>query len=194
MNDSSTIPSKQQYFLKTAPLLPSVSNSKFGNLYLRHHSGGINAIMVMPSPPKFIKANSDTYPASVFFTSASHPGRQWGLVLGRNKNAREDKLGAWEEVLIVEDEGDQGFAWQATGDVPGREELVWIGNSDAAVKDAEDEAEVPNKDSKQNKRWKGWMVCEWQYEHPQLFWVTDELKSELPEFCERVRIWREMLE
>ncbi|KDR68646.1 hypothetical protein GALMADRAFT_256937, partial [Galerina marginata CBS 339.88] len=55
--------------------------------------------MVMPSPPKSIKANSSTDPSRVLFTSASHPERQWGLVLERNTNAREDKSGAWEEVL-----------------------------------------------------------------------------------------------
>ncbi|KDR68639.1 hypothetical protein GALMADRAFT_231276 [Galerina marginata CBS 339.88] len=180
MSDTVSASPKPQYFLKTAPIVSATTNSKFGNLYLRHHSGGINAIMVMPSPPKFIKANSTTDPSRVLFTSASHPERQWGLVLGHNTNAREDKLGAWEEVLIVENEGDQGFAWEASGDIPGGEELVWKGGE--------------KEDAGESGRWRGWMVCEWQYEHPQLFWVTDALKAELPEFCERVRIWREMLE
>lgn len=184
---------QRQYFLKTAPLLPSMSNSKYGNLYLRYHSGGINAVVVMPSPPKFIKANSDVDHTRVLFTSASHLERQWGLVLGRNLNAREDKLGAWEEVLIVEDRGDQGFVWQASEDVPGGEELVWKDNeNDSASGEAKDR-EILDDNSGQRRGWRGWMVCEWQYEHPQLFWVTDALKGELPEFCERVKIWREML-
>ena len=48
-------------------------------------------------------------------------------------------------------------------------------------------------EGKEVEGWKGWMVCEWATGHPQLFWVTDELKSELPEFCERVAIVREWL-
>lgn len=108
-------------------------------------------------------------------------------------NARKDKLGAWEEVLIVENEGDQGFVWQESDDIPGGEELVWKGNENFDVRGEAKEGEAL-KDEDERLSWKGWMVCEWQYEHPQLFWVTNALKSELPEFCEQVRIWKEMLE
>lgn len=192
MSGSPSASTNPQYFLKTAPLHSSTSiNKKFTNLYLRHHSGGINAIMVMPSPPKFIKANSNSNLTRVIFTSASHPGRQWGLVLGRNTNAREDKLGAWEEVLIVEDKGDEGFAWQKSEDIPGGEELVWRGGVNNLI-GGEVTRETLN--ANESGRWRGWMVCDWQYEHPQLFWITDALKGNLPEFCERVRIWREMVE
>ncbi|PPQ79257.1 hypothetical protein CVT26_000814 [Gymnopilus dilepis] len=183
-----------QYFLKTACVQPTANlHSKFDNLYLRHHSGGINAIMIMPSPPKFIKAHS-TSDSRILFTSASHPERQWGLVLGRNKNTREDKLGAWEEVLIVQDEGDKGFVWRPTNDLPGGEELVWIPSEVEGGKDEDKEGELSDNIPDYKSRWRGWMVCEWQYEHPQLFWITDALKDEIPNFCERVRIWRERLE
>ncbi|KDR68615.1 hypothetical protein GALMADRAFT_160971 [Galerina marginata CBS 339.88] len=150
---------KPQYFLKTAPVLSSATNSKFGNLYLRHHSGGINAIMIMPSPPKFVKANSTTDSSRVLFASASHPERQWCLVLGRNTNAREDKLGAWQEVLIVENEGDEGFVWEASGDIPGGEELVWKGGRKYANGEAEDR-EV-REDAGESGRWRGWIKVGW---------------------------------
>jgi len=44
--------------------------------------------------------------------------------------------------------------------------------------------------------WRGWMAVErWASGcgYAELFWVTDKLKGELPSFCHRVRIVREML-
>jgi hypothetical protein len=94
-------------------------------------------------------------------------------------------------VLIVEDKGDEGFAWQKSEDIPGGEELVWRGGVNNLI-GGEVTRETLN--ANESGRWRGWMVCDWQYEHPQLFWITDALKGNLPEFCERVRIWREMVE
>ncbi|KAK0724415.1 hypothetical protein B0H67DRAFT_480830 [Lasiosphaeris hirsuta] len=43
--------------------------------------------------------------------------------------------------------------------------------------------------------WTGWMVSEWSLGYPQLFWTTHRLEGrELPAFCERVRIVREVIE
>jgi len=55
-----------------------------------------------------------------------------------------------------------------------------------------DGQEVLEHESKEDDvEWAGWMVCEWRYGHPQLFWVTSELKYELPGFCERVLLVKE---
>ena len=152
-----------QFFLKTAPLQspsgPNAPQSRYTNLYLRHHGSGINSVVLTPSPPKFIKAHQED--GKIHFTSASHEGREWGLVLKTESEA--GKRAGWEKVEIVEN---------ASGaELEGVEML----------------------EGKEVEGWKGWMVCEWATGYPQLFWVTDELKSELPEFCERVTIVREWL-
>jgi hypothetical protein len=150
-----------QFFLKTAPL-QDAPQSRYTNLYLRHHGSGINSVVLTPSPPKFIKAHQED--GKIHFTSASHEGRKWGLVLKTESEA--GKRAGWEKVEIVEN---------ASG-----AELVFDKGVEVLV-------------GKEVEGWKGWMVCEWATGHPQLFWVTDELKSELPEFCESVAIVREWL-
>ncbi|KAE8454211.1 hypothetical protein EG329_005136 [Mollisiaceae sp. DMI_Dod_QoI] len=165
--------SHPQFFLKTAPL-PGEPPSSFTNLYLRHHGSGIDSIVLTTSPPKFIKAH--LLDKRIFFTSASHPGREWGLTLRTDGGQRA----GWEKVEIVEDGGSDGLVFSkgtaGEGDGKGEEEVL------------EFEEEVEGE-----KVWKGWMACDWNHGYPQLFWVTDMLKSELPPFCQRVRIVREML-
>jgi hypothetical protein len=90
-------------------------------------------------------------------------------VLGQAEGKR---LGGWEEVQIVEGEADAGFAWRSTDRPDGKEVLEHKGKEDGCS-------------------WAGWMVCEWCHGHPQLFWVTSNLKGELPDFCERVVLVRE---
>lgn len=69
------------------------------------------------------------------------------------------------------------------------------GSGEISFETAEDGSEVLVYGGEENgdKVWRGWMVCEWAAEHPQLFWLTDKLKGELPDFCHRVQIVREML-
>lgn len=159
--------SKPQFFLKTAPLPGDASSiSPFTNLYLRHHGSGIDSVVLTTAPPKFIKGHLDG--RRINFTSASHPDRQWGLALRTDRKQRA----GWEHVEIVEDGGSDGLYF-ATDE---KEEVLEF--------DEVDEGE---------KVWKGWMVCDWAHGHPQLFWMTDKLKGELPTFCHRVQIVREML-
>ncbi|KAH8585418.1 hypothetical protein B0O99DRAFT_647055 [Bisporella sp. PMI_857] len=158
--------SKPQFFLKTAPL-PGEPPSPYTNLYIRHHGSGINSIVLTPSPPKFIKAHLDG--RSISFTSASHKGRRWGLTLCTDGGKRA----GWEKVEIVEDGGSDGLLFSASGD--GKDEILEYEEEDSG-----------------KKVWGGWMVCDWAHGHPQLFWVTHELKGELPSFCHRVQIIREM--
>jgi hypothetical protein len=155
--------SNPQFFLKTAPLPGEPPNPYTGH-YLRHHGSGINSIMIMPSPPKFIKAHEDK--DRILFTSASHESRRWGLTL----RVDGGKRAGWEKVEIVQDGGSEGWSFS--------------GSDDALEYGEEEDGQ---------KVWKGWMVCEWAAEHPQLFWVTDKLKGKLPAFCHRVQIVREML-
>lgn len=159
--------SKPKFYLKTHPLLGE-SPSTYTGLYIRHHGSGINSVVLTPSQPKFINAHEDGNRIS--FTSASHEGRRWGLTLCTNGGQRA----GWENVEIVEDGGTEGLFFSG-GDV----------NNQSGLEYGEEEAE--------GKIWKGWMVCDWAHGHPQLFWVTDKLKGELPAFCHRVQIVREML-
>ncbi|GAB7355662.1 hypothetical protein MBLNU459_g6373t1 [Dothideomycetes sp. NU459] len=153
--------SNPKFFLKTHPLYGE-DPSEYTDLYLRHHGSGINSVVLTQSPPKFIKAHWEG--SRVSFTSASHEGRKWGLTLRTDGGQRA----AWEKVEIVEDGGSSKLL------------VLEESNGKKILEcDAEDSGE---------RTWRGWMVCDWAHEHPQLFWVTDKLKGELPPFCHRVRI------
>ncbi|KAH8646355.1 hypothetical protein BX600DRAFT_159826 [Xylariales sp. PMI_506] len=170
-----------QFFLKTAPL-PGEASSQYTNLYLRHHGSGFNSVVVTPSPPKFIKGHMDGQ--RIIFTSHAHPGRQWGLTLSYS-GAEDDQCAGWEKVEIVENGGGSGFQFATLPSTA----------TDRGSDTKEETHEVlqhGETDSHENA-WTGWMVCEWAHGHPQLFWVTGELKAELPPFCHRVQIVREML-
>ncbi len=165
---ATALSSNERYFLRTAAHPSTPNSTRFSNLYVRHHGSGINSIMMVASPTKFLRFNlSESGHQNA--TSWKNPGRTWGFVLG----SEEGKcLGGWEEVQIVEGEADPGFAWCSDDQPDGREVLE-------------------HKGKEANCSWAGWMVCEWCHGHPQLFWVTSNLKGELPDFCERVVLVRE---
>lgn len=160
--------SNHQFFLKTAPL-PGEESSPYTTLYLRHHGSGFNSVVLTTSPPKFIKAHIDGNRIS--FTSAAHEGRQWGLTLA----GADGQCAGWEKVEIVEDGGSEGFRICQSSEDKEVETLEYDGLHSG------------------EKIWIGWMVCDWAHGHPQLFWVTNQLKAELPSFCHRVQVVREML-
>ncbi|KAG0649250.1 hypothetical protein D0Z07_4160 [Hyphodiscus hymeniophilus] len=158
----------KQFFLKTAPL-PDEEPSQYTNLYLRHFGSGMDSIVLTPGQPKFIKGHMDG--SRITFNSASHEGRKWGLALRKDG----EQYAGWEKVEIVEREGS--------------DKLLFTGGEEGSVKEVlECEEEFA-----EEKVWKGWMVCDWAHGYPQLFWVTHKLNGELPSFCHRVQIVREML-
>jgi hypothetical protein len=157
------------YFLKTAPHPTTPNDTRFANRYLRHHGSGINAIMVMPSSPKFLRFHPLSHGHQVI-SSWKHPGRAWGLCLDRTNRQ-------WEEVQIVENSSELGF--------------TWVKNSSTEVETLEHSGDI--KYENRTLQWSGWMVCEWAYGHPQLFWVTNEMSGSLPEICERVVIVKEAI-
>ncbi|KUJ12460.1 uncharacterized protein LY89DRAFT_688148 [Mollisia scopiformis] len=156
----------QQFFLKTAPF-PGEEPSKYTNLYLRHFGSGMDSIVLTPGQPKYIKGHMEG--KRIAFTSASHEGRKWGLELRKDG----EQHAGWEKVEIVEREGSDG--------------LLFTTGEEGEVLEYEEE-ELAGE-----KVWKGWMVCDWAHGYPQLFWVTHKLSGELPPFCHRVQIVREML-
>ncbi|KZP26968.1 hypothetical protein FIBSPDRAFT_731539 [Athelia psychrophila] len=155
----------QRFWLKTAPL-PGAPPSQYTGRYLRYHGSGYDTIMVMPDPPKFIRGLPDPGNSRILYTRNDSKDRVWGMVMGTGM-----KRGGWEIVQLVEKQGDEGFSWKDDG--TGQEVLVWEGGT--------------------GKEWAGWMVMEWANGHPQLFWVTDKLKVELPVGSERVQIVRQLL-
>lgn len=157
---------KPQFFLKTA-LFEAEPQAPYTNLCLRHYGSGTDSVVPTESPPKFIKGHLDG--KQIKFTSASHEGRQWGLTL----RADGEQRAGWENVDIVENGGSDGLVFVTRG--------------------SEEVLEFDETDDAGELIWRGWMVCEWAQGYPQLFWVTDRLKGELPAFCHRVRIVREML-
>jgi hypothetical protein len=195
-----TAPALPEFWLKTAAHPSAGPDPRYASLYLRHHGGGINAIMLTPSPPKFLRlthpisspptTGADAHPVSeptrqtgrIAFTSQAHADRRWGLVTEAEYSVRA----GWESVEIVADAGTEGFYFEEEG---GLEVLKW----NAEKGQGGDGSDGTVADGETDGAWRGWMACEWAHGHPQLFWVTDRLKGELPAFCERVRIVREML-
>ncbi|KAK3941019.1 hypothetical protein QBC46DRAFT_383868 [Diplogelasinospora grovesii] len=190
-------PEPDQFFLKTAPFFPDREGRFTGGMYLRQHSIDNPSVVLSPDPPKYLRANVSENGLGVEFSSWAqrHAGRQWGLVL---KSESAHKAG-WERVeIIMEGEIDESLVFAKTtkpgpngsnddsGDV-GMEESEEEGGKERE-REEEEEEELVDGDG-----WKGWMACQWSLGHPQLFWITAELKGELPEFCERVRIVREFI-
>ena len=165
-------PEPDQFFIKTAPL-PGHAAGRFSGLYLRQHSVASPAVVVTPGSPKFLRAAlvDAEAKAGVGFTSWAprHAGRKWGLVLRTEGGGKA----GWERVDIVDDGEDNSLRFVVSE--PG------TGGGDPGAVETLDGAES----------WTGWMVCQWSLGHPQLFWITDQLQGELPEFCERVRLVRE---
>ncbi|KAK3360608.1 hypothetical protein B0T25DRAFT_496559 [Lasiosphaeria hispida] len=162
-----------QFFLKTEPL-PGVAASRFGGLYLRQHSAANPAVVLTREPPKFLRANVADAEARVGIAFKSwlprHAGREWGLVLLSSGVSGPDTR-LWERVEIAEDGNDRTVRFERVTDRDA-DEIVATGDELVG-----------------GQEWAGWMVCEWLLGHPQLFWITDRLgESEIPHFCERVRI------
>jgi hypothetical protein len=131
----------------------------------------------MPNPPKFLRSHLSPE-GKVLITSWKHPGREWGLKLsGLDLPEGKQKAALWHAVEIVQDEGDARFEFKETG---GQEELVV---KQAVVVDDKEEL------------WSGWMICNWKYDHPQLFWTTTKggAAEKLPPFCERVLLVKQRL-
>ena len=195
--------SERLYQIKTVahPSAPAGSPTKYANRYLRLHGGGINAIMVMPSPPVFLRGHFEPSPSATATSESDgatqnnntltetrgsqhwtswkpeHQGRVWGLELkGRGDKAR------WQPAEIVEHGGDECFLFKT--DEGNGEELVHVPIEAGLGSSAGSEG---------TNEWKGWMVCEWAHGHPQLFWVTQHLTEPLPEFCERVILVKEYM-
>ncbi len=99
-----------------------------------------------------------------------HAARKWGLIL---KHDGFNGTG-WERVEIAENaiDGSLKFEPSAMVKTDGAGEVALTGG----------------------KEWKGWIICQWSLGYPQLFWVTDQLKSEVPDFFEKVRIIREPID
>jgi hypothetical protein len=153
------------------------TESRYSGMYVRLTGSGSNIAVLTKDPPKFLRCHSDDA-GHEFFTSWKHPGRLWSFVLVDQEEIREKgriptntNLPMWSPVEIREEVadgkacgGDKGFSFSK-----------------------EDHAASPALD---NTASNGWMVCEWAYGHPQLFYLTaayDETKA-LPSFCERVSL------
>lgn len=163
----------RRYFLKTSPL-PGASASPYSSgLYVRHcgklsgtATNTPHSLVLTPGSPVYLRGEAEAGTSRVVYT---YEGRKWGMVMHRFERA----LAGWEAVEMLEGKGDEGFSFEA--EEGGKDEvLIWKSNG-----------------LEQGVDWKGWMVCEWEHGHPQLFWVTSLLKGELPSFCQRVQLVRE---
>jgi len=171
-------PGPGQFFLRTQSL-PGAAAGRFDGLYLRQYSVDDIAVVLTQSPPKFLRANvgNTETKTGINFTSwaPQHAGRKWGLVLRDNDGG---KAGAalWKRVEISEGRSDESVR------------VI------AVAGEGSDEVAEAREELRGGERWAGWMVCEWSLGHPQLFWVTDQLRDrKLPDFSERVRIVREVI-
>ncbi|KAK3358398.1 hypothetical protein B0T24DRAFT_128908 [Lasiosphaeria ovina] len=168
-----------QFFLKTEPL-PGAAAGRYSNLYLRQHSVANPAVVLTEGTPRFLRASvaDDLAGVGVDFTSWAprHEGRKWALVLS---SGTHDGTSAarWESVEIVDNGSDASLKFQT---VAGE----GVGGEVAA-----------GEALRGGERWAGWMACEWSLGHPQLFWITDQAGDhKLPDFCERVRVVRALIQ
>ncbi|KAH8814678.1 hypothetical protein DL96DRAFT_1504808 [Flagelloscypha sp. PMI_526] len=179
-------PSRDQLFwIRTAPHPSTPNATKFANRYLRLHGDGVNTIMIMPSPPKFLRSHI-LENGQIVFTSWKHPGRSWCLDLsldGLTEGARSKMK--WHEAEIIEKEDStKGFFFM-------KAQSVEVG------KEGREQEELVVGDIEGGPQFGGWMVCDWKWNHPQLFWLTKtEAEGEdvmLPEGCEKVVLVKEAL-
>jgi hypothetical protein len=170
--DTPPPPTSEEYFLKTQPVTGSTN---FSSLYLRLRGDGISSVVLTEQPPKFLRWHHSPSTTSnrgqEIAVPWKHPDRSFGLVMGEPRKGY-----AWEEMRIVENEGDGGFVWERKD---GRETLTWHGPGEA--------------ESGSGGQFRGWMWCPWVHGHPQLFWVTGMVDKEIPAFCEKVEIVKEWL-
>lgn len=165
----------EHYWLRVAPFSngPNEHNtwdsSEYHGMFVRFVGSGSPAVVLTRSPPPYFKSHLDEEKGHQLFTSWKHPDLTWSLRL-----ADKDRLDSsfvnrplWSAVEIYQEPGaDDGFSFTSvTKDNP-RQELI-----DTSIK--------------------GWMVCEWNYGLPQLFYLTeafDETKHTLPSSCQRVTL------
>ncbi|KAH7107816.1 hypothetical protein BKA62DRAFT_667791 [Auriculariales sp. MPI-PUGE-AT-0066] len=152
-----------QFILKTAPV-PGSAPSRFTGLFLRQHSVVNPAVLLNTGPPKFLRGNFVHEETASGVKFTSWAPRHAGRFWGVVLSA------GWERVEIAEGQADDRLRIIDSG-MLGVELLDGAGIEE----------------------WTGWMVCEWSLGHPQLFWTTKSLQGELPGFCERVTIVKEML-
>jgi hypothetical protein len=152
-----------QFFLKLLAH-PDSPTARYTGLYLRQHSITNNAVLVTPTSPVYLRAILGPGGAGIQFMSWAHGDRKWGLVLREVGGGKA----MWEKVEITENDANNSLHFAVAAD--GTEVLE--GNKELG--------------------WRGWVVSYWSLDHPQLFWLTEAWKGELPEFCERVQIVREL--
>lgn len=157
----------------------STSENRFNGLYLRLVGSGSEAVVLTEQPPKFLRSHLSSDGQLCFTSSApQHSGRQWAFVL--DEKAKEDSQStinrpAWAPVLIKESQGDTGFSLVKSHD-----------------KDDTTSSSVHNPIlSSDRADFHGFVVCQWVYGHPQLFWLTEAFKEgELPKFMKRVNLMK----
>ena len=174
--DSTTISDQKQmtgsddlYWIYTASV--SDTAATHSNLVVRYHGGGVPAIVLTPSPPKFLRFEMTAQGQQIATSwKSEHAGRFWGFKLDGLSTLHD--ASQWEEVQMHESQGDEGFVWRHDERL-GAETLRWQGGDESG-----------------ESKWKGWMVCEWKYGHPQLFWLTKGFKGILPKGAEEVVLLR----
>lgn len=143
---------------------------RFDCLFVRLVGSGSEAVVLTEQPPKFLRSHLSQDGQLCFTSSApQHAGRQWAFVL--DEKAKEGSLSttnrpAWAPVLIKEGHGDAGFSFA---------------NSKTTLNSEHDSILTYNRTD-----FHGFVVCDWVYGHPQLFWLTEAFKGHLPEFMQRV--------
>lgn len=159
--------SRSYFWLKTIsksdPKEKVESENQYTNLFVRLVGSGSDAVVVTQQPPKFLRSHLSKDGQLCFTSSApQHAGRQWALVLDeKNKEdirSSTQNRPAWAPVLIKEGQGDLGFT---------------LSNSELS-------SQLPD--------FHGFVVCQWVYGHPQLFWLTEAFKGDLPDFIKRINL------
>lgn len=171
-------PDGEIYWLRVVSL---EKESKYDGMFLRLTGSGSNVAIVTKEPPKFLRCQMNDS-GHQLFKSWKHPDKTWAFRLVDQESIQEKlksaptsntNLPMWSTVEIREGpDADRGFAFQddASGSSLSSPSLV-------------------------NVHSKGWIICEWAYGYPQLFYLTaayDEAKS-LPSFCERVSLVKEQV-
>lgn len=160
--------SKEYFWLKTVSEEgeKSISDDNFDNLFIRLVGSGSEAVVLTEQSPKYLRSHL-SFDGHLCFTSSApqHAGRQWSFVLDQKREDSQSNTNrpAWAPVLIRECEGDKGFSFVNT--IATTSEHLALDLAD----------------------FNGFVVCQWVYGHPQLFWLTEAFKGDLPKFMQRVK-------
>jgi hypothetical protein len=167
--------SEDIYWLQVIPFAKdkgvASESSRYKGMYVRLTGSGSNIAIITPQPPKFLRSHLDGTNQKQIFTSWKNPGKNWSLRLVDSESIEKactvttnTNLPRWSLVEIREEPGgDQGFYFKSN-DSTGPT-LSHLGC-------------------------KGWIISEWAYGHPQLFYLTAAYNESmpLPDFCERVSL------